>query len=117
MKLISILLLFTALSAFAADGFKYSISSDVVWPQINYKLKERIEFSFQESDFTKSSVSDVTATLLVEKEGKVNEVILSGEKLNPIIAKEVTVTLKKWKFHPTDEDRAVVMKFSINIET
>lgn len=99
-------------------GFSYSISSDVVWPKQSIdqpKIKERIEPTFSESEFSEASTSKVPLTVLVRKNGSVEEVILGRGQFDLNVANELRNSLKKWKFHSSDREQIVVYTFNVQI--
>lgn len=117
MKILAILLL-TSLSVAASDGFRYSVSSDLVWPQSKGpKLKETIGLVFNEADFDESIESTVVVTILIKKDGKIEKVIPASADVNPIVLEELVKRIETWSFQPSDVQAAVVMKFEIKIET
>jgi hypothetical protein len=113
-----IISLFLALPAIVYGDFSYTISSDVVWPKQSVdqpKIKERIEATFSENEFIKASTSKVPLTVLVRKDGSVEEVILGRGQFDLNVANELRNSLKKWKFHPSDREQIVVYTFDVQI--
>jgi hypothetical protein len=104
----------------AYGDFRYSISSDVVWPQRSVDqpdLSHRIEPIFNENEFKESLESKIIVTLLIRKNGTVEDVIPALGKSDEVVLSRLCDTLKKWKFHPSESEQTVVFSFIVKIET
>ena len=113
-----IISLLLALPAIVYGGFSYTISSDVVWPKQSVdqpKIKERIEPTFSESEFSEASNSKVPLSVLVRRNGTVEEVILGRGQFDLKVADELRNSLKKWKFHPSDREQVIVYNFDVRM--
>ena len=119
MKVLSILLL-SSVSLIASDGFQYSISSDVIWPQDNAtqpNIKERIEPRFNEDEFPKPLENEIIVTILIRKNGTVEQVIPAVGKSDSAIQNRLCETIKKWKFHPCERQQSATLRFTVKIDT
>jgi len=104
----------------AYGGFRYSISSDVVWPERSVaqpNLSHRIEPIFNENEFKESLETKVIVTLLIRENGTVEDVIPARGESNQFVTNRLCEMLKKWKFDPSEREQTVVFSFTVKVET